>query len=561
MRQLMRPNHHRLTIGLLLTLVSAAAQTAPSEYLPVCAKCLNPRVSAKTGVGSATAVAEAKVVAEDAKAWCALNKPKDPACVRFEVAQGGDGGRQSYRASANCSTGRLTSMNSGQFVYAGVWPQGTGRGRPMFKDLTGNIPRWDDVVYGTGKPRDQWDTFGGLSLTGQWEVLCAGAAPPAVPVTRAAPPAGAPAATPAVQAAAPTPQICGGQPMCAEVNAFAATITDFRTSAVGRTKVVTASIRFQNKLGRPVILGYASGSGVTTDDQGNRYVVAAPDSVRGIGLIANNQVDPKFLVRPNESGDARFEMVWAWSGREVFGLNFEMEMTVRELLPLPSGQFRMGPEHPLRFRGLANAVSSVAPVTTAAPAPAAVSTPAPAPAVAAGPDPCTGIARCFNAGPFIADIQQISSSVAGGRHHVLRFNMRIRNLTNQPLILASTYNSPVVVDNQGHRYSITQSQAVSGMGVVARNSADPQFVLAPGQSRNAAFQVYRRDSRQPTGTSYTFDVSLEQLEILPSQQVRSSRQFSLNFPNLTVSAMSSAAPTTDSLTEATKKIGDLFKKK
>ncbi len=139
--------------------------------------------------------------------------------------------------------------------------------------------------------------------------------------------------------------------------------------------------------------------------------------------------------------------------------------------------------------------------------------------------------------------------------------MRIRNLTNQPLILGSTYNSSVAVDNLGNRYAITPDQAVSGMGVVARNSADPQFVLAPGQSRNAAFQVYRRNSGNPTGTSYTFDVSLEQLEILPSQQVRSTRQFSLNFPNLTVSAMSGAAASADSLSEATKKIGDLFKKK
>lgn len=555
--------HLRSSLVFLLACLPAAAQSAPVEYLPVCAKCLNPRVTAKTGIGTATAVAEAKVALEDAKAWCASNKPRDPGCVRYEVAQGGDGARPFYRATANCSTGRLTSMNGGQYVYAGVWPSGPGRGRPMLRDLGGNIRRWDDVVYGTGKPRAEWDTFGGMSLSGQWEVLCAGAAPPA-----AAGPAAAPA--PAQPAVAATPQLCGGQPMCAESNSFAATITDFRTSAAGRTKVATASIRFQNKLGRPVILGYVSGSGVTTDDQGNRYVVAAPDSVRGIGLIANGQVDPKFVIRQNESGDARFEMVWGWSGREVFGLNFEMELTVRELMPLPSGQFRMGPEHPLRFRGLANAVSSAAPVSAApatAAAPVSAASPvaaapiAAAPVIASGPDPCSGIARCFNAGTFLAEVQQISSSVYGGRHHILRFNVRFRNLTNQPLILASTYNSSAAVDNLGNRYAITPDQAVSGMGVVARNSADPQFVLAPGQTRNAAFQVYRRNSGQPTGASYTFDVSLEQLEILPSQQVRSTRQFSLNFPNLTVSAMSGAAPAAGSLTEAGKKIGDLFKTK
>jgi hypothetical protein len=35
-------------------------------------------------------------------------------------------------------------------------------------------------------------------------------------------------------------QVCGGDVRCAEVNSFAARIVDFRTSNIGRTKVVTA---------------------------------------------------------------------------------------------------------------------------------------------------------------------------------------------------------------------------------------------------------------------------------------------------------------------------------
>ena len=553
-----------IPITFLLALVPAAAQAAPVEYLPVCAKCLNPRVSAKTGIGTATAVAEATVVAEDAKAWCAVHRPRDPYCASQEVTQGGDGGRKSYRASANCADGHLRSISGGDYFYAGIWAEGAGRGHPMLRDPGGNIPRWESIRSGTGVARAEWDTFGGYSLAGQWEVLCAGAAPPAAPVTRVVP-AAAPA--PVQQAVPASPKVCGNQPMCAEVNGFAATITDFRTSVVSHAKVATASIRFQNKLARPIILGYVAGSGVTTDDQGNRYVVEAGESVRGIGAIGNGRVDPKFVIRQGEFGDARFEMLWRWGGREVFGLNFEMELTVREMLPLPSGQFRLGPEHPLRFRGLVNGVSpgapmSAAPVTTAPVSTAPVmAAPAAAPVVAAGPDPCAGIARCFNAGSFLAEIQQVSSSIAGGRHHVLRFNMRFRNLTNQPLILGSTYRSPVAVDNEGNRYGITPEQAVSGMGVVSGNTADPQFVLGPGQSRNASFQVYRRNSPKPNGVSYTFDVSLEQLEILPSQQVRSTRQFSLNFPNVTVSGMPGGAASGESLGEAGKKLMDAFRGK
>jgi hypothetical protein len=325
---------------------------------------------------------------------------------------------------------------------------------------------------------------------------------------------------------------------------------------------VTAAVRFQNKLSRPVILGYVSGSGVTTDDQGNRYTASGQDSVRGIGEIGSGRVDPKFIIRPGESGDARFEMVWGWSGREIFGLTFDMELTVRELAPTPSGQYRLGPEHPLRFRGLANAATAAAPVVSAAPAaPAtnpvtAAAVAPPAPAV----DNCAGLARCFDAGPFTAEVQQVSSSISGGRHHVLRFNVRLRNVSNQPMILASTYNSHVVVDNTGGRYSRTPSDAVVGIGVVASGRADPQFVLTPGQARMVSFQVYRANTgTTPPGTAFTFDTSIEQLEILASQQIRSIRQFSLNFPDLTATGMAAAAAPAQSLGESSKKIVDLFK--
>jgi len=395
----------------------------------------------------------------------------------------------------------------------------------------------------------------------------------------------------AQQRPAAAPSSCAGNARCAETGSFAATITDFRTSNVSRYKVVTAAVRFQNKLTRPIILGYVNGSGVTTDDQGNRYQVTGADGVRGIGAIGNGQVDPKFTIRPGESGDARIEMVWGWSGREVFGLTFEMEFTVREMAQLPSGQFRLGPEHPLRFRGLSNNAGGPAPAAvpvapTAAPGPpAAPSAPAslaeslpgngaanePAPAAAAvaaaatGPDPCTGLARCFSAGAFGADIQNISSSVYGGRHHILRFNVRIRNVSAQPMILAYTWNSIVVADNAGQRYAQTATQAVTGMGTVTGRSADPQFVLRPGESKTVAFQAMRRNSGKPTGLSYTLDLSLEQLEVLPSQQVRSVRQFSLNFPDLTISGMANlapgAAPQAESLSQTGRKIVDLFKKK
>lgn len=528
------------------------APAQQSEWLAVCSRCPSPAVVSKSGIGTANARAEARMTREELKGWCENESPGNVnECLRQQLAEHGN---KVYRASADCTAGRITTIEEKTYTLAGLWDNSDiGGGRTKWRDAGGQIVGRDNASNG-------------LAISQQWEVLCPG--PPPVGRAAAAPAQAPRAATPARQAAQPPPApVCGGQPMCTEVNSFAATITDFRTSNVSGAKVVTASVRFQNKLARPIILGYVAGSGVTTDDQGNRYTVYAPDSVRGIGAIASGRVDPKFILRAGEAGDARFEMVWRWSGREIFGLAFEMELAVRELLPLPSGQFRMGPEHPLRFSGLGNAAVSTAPAVPSTPATSAAPVAAVA-AVAATPaadsasagnaapaaDPCAGAARCFSAGPFVAEVQQISSSLSGGRHHVLRFNMRFRNLTAQPLILAATYNSSIAIDNDGNRYGVTPSQAVSGMGVTTGRNADPQFVLAPGESRNAAFQVYRRNSGNPTGLSYTFDVSLEQLEILPSRQIRSVRQFSLNFPDLTISGMRGGAQPAENLNEAGKKL-------
>jgi hypothetical protein len=170
-----------------------------------------------------------------------------------------------------------------------------------------------------------------------------------------------------------------------------------------------------------------------------------------------------------------------------------MELAVREMGQLPSGLFHLGAEHPLRFRGLANnAVSAapqapqgaavplsdslgdgpVLPAVTPAPsggAPAASSPSVPAQAAPQGPDLCVSVRNCFNSGAFAADIQNISSSVYGRRHHILRYNVRIRNASAHQLVLAYTHNSLVTVDNLGQRYGATSAPnlTISGMSNAA----------------------------------------------------------------------------------------------
>jgi hypothetical protein len=174
-------------------------------------------------------------------------------------------------------------------------------------------------------------------------------------------------ATPASQAqiaapAAGTAQnsFCGNQALCYEANDFAATITDFRTSTQGGFKVIDVIVRFQNKINQPLALGYLAGSGTALDDRGNRYIVYGGNGFRGIGQVYGNNFDPKFSLRPGGYGDAQFELMWA-PGQTVYGLTFELNLTVDEIQTVEGNQHTLGGEFPLHFRGLANGVTGGAP--------------------------------------------------------------------------------------------------------------------------------------------------------------------------------------------------------
>ena len=101
--------------------------------------------------------------------------------------------------------------------------------------------------------------------------------------------------------------------------------------------------------------------------------------------------------------------------------------------------------------------------------------------------------------------------------HVLKASVRFRNTTNQPVVLGYIADSAVVTDNNGNRYEAQVNQrgdGAAGIGTVTRAKANPQFVLAPGASRDATFTVsrYKRDSK--IGSTFTFDLTIAHLEVL-----------------------------------------------
>ena len=361
---------------------------------------------------------------------------------------------------------------------------------------------------------------------------------------------------------------CEERNHCAEVSSFVAQLTDFRTSVQGSNRQLIATVSFVNKTDKPLIIGYVSGSGLGLDEHGNRYTIGNSNGVRGIGEIQRNTFDPRFTLQPGERGDARFELGW-YAARQIAGVQFQLDLAVREIDAVAGNQFRLGREHSLRFTGLSNGLTAAPPAVSASAVPAVASAAGPAVLSAAGPggtvapaaDPCEGRQRCYAAGPFIAEVLQVATSKQGSNHFV-QMRLQFRNLSNQPVILAYKQGTGTLLDNYGQKYAVgTGRQDVSGIGQVSRNSADPQFVLSPGEARAATFNYHRYVGKTAIGTVFSPDVVIEQLEILPSQQVRSMREYSVSFTGLTAGMVSTAADPGEALKQLGDGLKSIFKKK
>jgi len=552
----------RSALTLVLIAATLLATSSTRAQLAECSKCPSPTVTAKSGLGTAHAVIEGKLTFQDAKDWCANwesgSNPDTCAQEQIKEEQG-----RTYRTSANCVTGHLLALDGSPYVLAGVWADDIGKGRTKWRDTAGKIVGQDNASNGLG-------------LANQWEYLCpnskltaatggsaAAAKSAAASTNRSAPPASQSAV---VRSASQAPTLCGRQPLCSETSSFAAVITDFRTSKSGRYRILSSTVRLQNKLNHPLVLGYVHNSAIAIDDQGNRYADPSDANVRGIGIIGSRDVDTKFILQAGEASDARFELFWE-PGRELVGLNFGMDLSLREINPLPGNQLRLGQEHAIHFRGLSNnaAAASAARPGNTIPVSAPLPSPASAPAVPEV-DMCEGKSRCYGAGPFTAEVVQLTYSPSSGRqrNYLIRMNIKFRNVSNQPLILGYKTGTSSIIDNEGNRFywgtAGTHDTSVTGIGLVEGRKADPQFVLNPGESRSAAFGLFRRPDHNRIGTSYTYDVVISQLELLPGDQIRTVRDYSLNFPDMTASS-GSVVPTADNLNDSIQKLGSIFKRK
>lgn len=340
-----------LAAAILLALAAPARAASDPEWLSLCGKCLNPTVTAKTGVGSTQAVAEARVTREAAQAWCTNWQPDDKTCLKGQLSteQG-----KVYRASADCLHGRLTAVDGNPYAFAGFWTSDVGRGRSKWKG-------------GDGKVVGQDEAGGGLALSQQWELLCpgvtkitAGTAAPAgaaqaqvdaqvpqaaqpqmqaadpmpPPQPQAAPVAdssfaaapvlttdpGPAAGQPVQPMAAPAAPTCA-VPRCTNVGPFSATLTQLAEGQVGakRDPAVRIGITFRNTGTQPLVLAYSAGTSALVDSVGSHFIIGPPNtpdtSAQGIGKVEGKSVDTRFVLGPGESRDAMFQLLKDKPGR------------------------------------------------------------------------------------------------------------------------------------------------------------------------------------------------------------------------------------------------------
>ena len=151
-------------------------------------------------------------------------------------------------------------------------------------------------------------------------------------------------------------------------------------------------------------------------------------------------------------------------------------------------------------------------------------------------DACAGKAHCDSNQVFSAEVVQLTASMVGGRHHLVRMNLRFHNLTDHPLTLAYVTGSSMSVDNLGNTYGWgrpgTHDVSTQGIGIVEGRKADTQFQLAPGESREAVFAVIRYNvGRNQVGNSFNYNTTIAELQ-QQGNLVNVVKQYSVRLPHL-----------------------------
>ncbi|HZV93153.1 MAG TPA: hypothetical protein VFF72_08045 [Caldimonas sp.] len=377
--------------------------------------------------------------------------------------------------------------------------------------------------------------------------------------------------------AAPDP--CAGIEHCQNLGPFTATVLKVnvtRQDTVTAYQGVRTTVRFTNIGRQPLVLAYRDHSSLVTDNNGLAYKRSA--RAYGIGVVTRDSADPQFELAPGESREASFDGTLQYSmRRQVAGNVFTHDIGIVQLAVEGDRRVREVRDYAVSFAGLTSTSGY-----GGAPAPGGASPVTASPQGAAGPvagsgaggDACAGQPACQAQGPFTASVVRVTVTDSGRvtANHVVRTTLRFRNVSDRPIALGYRRNSNRVSDNQGHTYTRFTSTGgdaahVFGIGLVTDGSADPQFTLAPGESRDASFEAalqYNVRYTQP-GTVFSQDMTIAELEIVGPRQVRTAHDYALTFSNLTATTGGGLAAGTGPAggpapnADAVNKVVDLFK--
>lgn len=305
------------------------------------------------------------------------------------------------------------------------------------------------------------------------------------------------------------PLVASAQSVQRETKAFTATVTSFQTYVAGQANhhYIAAAVHFRNKTDKAVILGLNRDGTKASDEQGNSYRVV---QAYGIGGVSGSEVDPKFVLPAHGDSDAL--LVLSWQGNTIFGVTFELNLAVKELSKLSGGQYEIGPESALRFDGLKTGLAF---------------------ALENAPEISRHVVQ---AGPFNARITHSKFGRANYSYPLAGdFTVELENKSDKPIVLAIEHDSITGSDDEGNFYGGPNGPGgfanPTGIGQASKEKADPQFVLAPGEVKEFHLTI-GRGRVKTDGSEFVLNFALEELEVLPSKQIREVRQYSLTFPKI-----------------------------
>ena len=102
-----------------VALLVCGSSSATAESLAICSKCVSPTIFSLTGTDTTNAVAQARITRAEVEGWCANWQPGDAGCVKQGLLE--HDLQKVYRASADCTAGRITPVDGSTYQLAGVW--------------------------------------------------------------------------------------------------------------------------------------------------------------------------------------------------------------------------------------------------------------------------------------------------------------------------------------------------------------------------------------------------------------------------------------------------------